>query len=138
MRQSAGIILVNFKTKNVLCLRSYNNWDFPKGGLDEGETHLAAAIRELEEETGYNESDIHLMSAPPVSTTYGSGKNAKTATFYFAILTNTEKSPILPVNPEIGKPEHDEWRWVSLHQLYDFVPARLKNVAEKTQFLFEE
>jgi predicted NUDIX family NTP pyrophosphohydrolase len=30
------------------------HWDFPKGGLDEGETPIACAVRELIEETGFN------------------------------------------------------------------------------------
>lgn len=30
----------------------YDDWSLPKGKLDAGETHLAAALREVEEETG--------------------------------------------------------------------------------------
>ncbi len=30
----------------------YNDWSFPKGKLDPGETHHQAALREVEEETG--------------------------------------------------------------------------------------
>ncbi len=33
-------------------------WEFPKGGVDEGETVLEAALRELEEETGLQASDV--------------------------------------------------------------------------------
>ncbi len=35
----------------ILVLRAYRNWDFPKGTLEPGETPLAAAIREVKEET---------------------------------------------------------------------------------------
>ena len=31
----------------------YDDWSLPKGKLDEGERHDAAALREVEEETGY-------------------------------------------------------------------------------------
>lgn len=31
----------------------YDDWDFPKGKLDPGETELECAVRETEEETGY-------------------------------------------------------------------------------------
>ncbi len=31
----------------------YDDWDFPKGKLEDGETELACAIRETEEETGF-------------------------------------------------------------------------------------
>ena len=30
----------------------YDDWSFPKGKLDPGETHRQAALREVEEETG--------------------------------------------------------------------------------------
>ena len=30
----------------------YDDWSLPKGKLDEGETHRAAALREVDEETG--------------------------------------------------------------------------------------
>ena len=35
-------------------------WEFPKGGVDEGETVLEAALRELEEETGLAATDVSL------------------------------------------------------------------------------
>ena len=47
MKQSAGIILLDIREMaeaRVLCLRAFNNWDFPKGRLDSGETHIQAAI----------------------------------------------------------------------------------------------
>lgn len=31
----------------------YDDWTFPKGKLDPGETHEAGAVREVEEETGF-------------------------------------------------------------------------------------
>ncbi len=36
-------------------------WEFPKGGIDEGETALDAALRELEEETGLTPGDVTLV-----------------------------------------------------------------------------
>ncbi len=45
-RRSAGIV-------HFLLIRdSYQNWGFPKGHLEEGESPDAAALREVEEETG--------------------------------------------------------------------------------------
>lgn len=36
-------------------------WEFPKGGVDRGESLLEAALRELEEETGFTPTDIRLV-----------------------------------------------------------------------------
>jgi bis(5'-nucleosidyl)-tetraphosphatase len=36
-------------------------WEFPKGGVDEGETLQQAALRELQEETGMAGADIRLI-----------------------------------------------------------------------------
>lgn len=36
-------------------------WEFPKGGVDEGETTREAAMRELQEETGLGQADVHLL-----------------------------------------------------------------------------
>lgn len=43
----------------LLIRDSYNNWGFPKGHLDEGETPKAAARREVAEETGLSDLVLH-------------------------------------------------------------------------------
>lgn len=55
---SAGGIVV-CKENILLVLENGNFWGFPKGRLEEGETPLAAAKREIFEETGCN--DIALL-----------------------------------------------------------------------------
>ena len=53
-RYSAGIVPVRFNREQLpqlLLLRVYNLWDFPKGMLEAGEDHITAAKREVEEET---------------------------------------------------------------------------------------
>jgi 8-oxo-dGTP pyrophosphatase MutT (NUDIX family) len=36
-------------------------WEFPKGGIDDGESAAEAALRELQEETGMSPGDIRLV-----------------------------------------------------------------------------
>ncbi|MBT7075950.1 MAG: NUDIX domain-containing protein, partial [Anaerolineae bacterium] len=47
-----------------------NEWQFPQGGLDEGEDLLEAVKREIYEETGIKASDIKLLAKAPRPTVY--------------------------------------------------------------------
>ena len=53
-RLSAGVVVVRESVDGArfLLLRAYRNWDFPKGLVEPGEDPLAAAVREVHEETG--------------------------------------------------------------------------------------
>ncbi len=52
-RVSAGVVVVRRAEEGwlFLLLRAFNHWDFPKGMVEDGEEPLAAAIREVREES---------------------------------------------------------------------------------------
>ena len=52
----------------------------------------------------------------------------KVARYYLAE-TDAEKI-VLPVSPELGRPEHHEYRWVSFDEAEDLLPPRLAIVLE--------
>jgi bis(5'-nucleosidyl)-tetraphosphatase len=63
MRQlkSCGVIL--FRREPVLSfllMKHRDRWDLPKGHVDEGETELECALREMEEETGFPRDAVSL------------------------------------------------------------------------------
>ncbi len=108
-RLSAGVVVVRRDPAGwlFLMLRAYRNWDFPKGVVDPGEEPLSAARREVREETliedlRFTWGEDYCETAP-----YGNNKVAR----YYLAETDTEHV-ILPVSPELGRPEHHESRWV--------------------------
>ncbi len=129
MEVSAGVIVRDESgdVTTYLCVRAYSNWDFPKGHVEEGESLLEAALRELLEETTLDSSDIQLtgMIAPPVL--YKGGK--KTA-HYFLAERASNKEPFLPVNPDLGHPENDEYRWMTFEEMESAMPSRLSPVVQ--------
>ena len=131
MQQSAGYAIIDNERGAVLWVRAYANWDFPTGHLEEGESRRDAAIREVMEEVSLNiGADYVDIGTAPISVTYGKGKSLKTATYFLAdSVSDTE--PFCPVNPELGKPENDEWRWISYDDLHGTLPARLAPVCDK-------
>jgi len=66
--KKAGTILINLNTKKIglVYRKSKNDYSFPKGHLEKGETIQECAVRETEEETGkknhlINEKEIHII-----------------------------------------------------------------------------
>lgn len=117
----------------------WGQWDFPKGRLKPGENHFEAAARETMEESQLNlaAGDFHPIDAEPFSVTYRSGRDAKTATYFFAERTSAIMPEIL-VNPELGKPEHVMWEWVSVAHLYDRLPKRLSRIIAAIENVIHE
>ena len=77
--------------------------------MEPGEEPLAAARREVREETliadlRFTWGEEYRETAP-----YSNNKIAR----YYLAETGTE-SITLPVSPELGRPEHNEARWVDL------------------------
>lgn len=107
---SAGIIPVRLSPQGeqFLVLRCFRYWDFPKGEIDAGEDPLTAASRELTEETGLADAHFRWGRGYIETPRYGRGKIAR---YYLAEVPVGEV--YLPVSPELGRPEHDEFRWAS-------------------------
>ena len=125
--RSAGAVIFRCTGRGVrlLVLRAWQNWDFPKGLIEPGEDELAAARREVFEETGLGELGYPFGDEFKETLPYSGGKVAR----YYLAETGEEKIE-LPVSPELGHPEHDAWRWVSFDEAEDVLPPRLAIILE--------
>ena len=126
-RRSAGAVVFRRTAQGVryLVLRAYANWDFPKGLVEAGESEFDAARREVAEETGLTDLDFPFGEAHRETFPYA---NDKVARYYLA---ETDQAGItLPVSPELGRPEHHEWRWVSYDEAEELLPPRLSRVLD--------
>ncbi len=120
--RSAGVVVVRRAAPGwrFLILRAYRNWDFPKGLIEPGEAPFAAAVRETREETGIE--DLVFRWGEDFRETEPYARN-KIARYYLAETDANELT--LPVNLELGRAEHHEYRWVDIGEAQRLLPPRL-------------
>ncbi|MBW2055951.1 MAG: NUDIX domain-containing protein [Deltaproteobacteria bacterium] len=130
---SAGIAVVRKEGGEwkFLLLRAYRNWDFPKGIVEPEEDPLETAKREVREEAGIERLNFRWGSVFKETAPYSGGR--KTARYYLA--ETPQSAVVFSVNPEIGKPEHHEYRWVSYKEARELVPPRLLPIIEWAESL---
>ena len=122
---SCGIVIArqNGDEWLTLLLRAYHNWDFPKGICEEGELPFDAAKREVEEESGIIELQFDWGDRCIETGPYNKGKVAR----YYLARTSQEEIE-MGISPELGRPEHSEYRWVSFDEAYDLTAPRVREV----------
>lgn len=122
---SAGVVVVRQTPAcwQFLLLRAYQHWDFPKGLVEAGESPLEAARREVNEETTltglvFRWGEHYIETGP-----YWRNKVAR---YYLAEAPTGEVR--LPVNPALGRPEHEEFRWVTSEGAEPLIRPRVARV----------
>jgi 8-oxo-dGTP pyrophosphatase MutT (NUDIX family) len=126
-RRAAGVVVVRRHDDGwrVLVLRAYRNWDFPKGLVEPDEPPQETARREAAEEAGLTDLVFRWGDAYTETPPYAGGKIAR---FYVA------ESPGDPVtlrpSPELGRPEHHEWRWEMFPAARHLLVPRLQRVLD--------
>ena len=124
-KRAAGVVVVREMAggPRFLLLRAYRNWDLPKGRLEPGETELEGAMREVREETGLADLDFAWGADFTETEPYAGGKVVR----YF-VARSPGGAVSLPVNPQLGRPEHHEYRWVAPELALSLTVPRLQRV----------
>ena len=124
-RRSAGIILVNNQggTPETLLLRAWTHWDFPKGGVEDGETIMDAAVREVLEEAGISEIAFPWGREFKKTCVYSKDKVA-----FYSVARTEQRDVVMAPNPSTGLVEHEEFRWIPWPELGNYVSPRLHQV----------
>lgn len=122
-RLSAGVVIVRRDASNgwrVLILRAFRNWDFPKGLVEPGESPRDAAVREVLEEASLGDLVFRWGDDRRETAPYAGGKVAR---YYLA--ESPAGDVMLPVSPELGRPEHHEYRWLPFDDARRLLSERL-------------
>lgn len=122
----AAIILSSEYPKKCEFMLSRRNgmkrgWQFPQGGIDEGESNIEALMRELKEEIGTN--DVEILAEYPKWITYDFPKTTKSKLYPFRGQTQKyflvklrESARIDLFAHEI--PEFEEYKFVDIGELF--------------------
>ncbi len=114
-------------------------WQFPQGGIDEGETAKEALFRELEEEIGTNNVDIIAEYPDWVSYDFPQAVADRMAPFdgqtqkYF--LVKLKKGAKIDIDTEI--PEFSNYKFVKTEKLNDYITFFKRTVYKKVLKYFK-
>ena len=70
-RPNVAMVVINSTNKVLICRRkNTRTWQFPQGGIDNGEDIKKAMYRELSEEVGLSKADVSLVGESEGTITY--------------------------------------------------------------------
>lgn len=143
-RAGVGAVILD-KRGNVLGLERRDipgAWQLPQGGLDEGETPLEAAKREILEETGIKESDLHLVTEKSPLLAYELPEEARSEKIgrgqaqYWFLFQFTGPDEAITLG---DKKEFRAWKWMPMDELTSTVVSFKQPVYQKlTEFLLQQ
>lgn len=141
MKESAGVVVI-WKNKVLVAHPSNASWfktySPPKGGIEKGESHVDAAVRETYEEIGIKINKNDLLAPIDVDYINQKGVTYKRVTIFpirikdlSEINLKTEKVPLAQLQIE----EVDDARFMTIDEMKERVMPRffepLKNLIEK-------
>ena len=138
-RLGVGLVLFNAQGQVFVARRIDSGdaaWQFPQGGIDEGEDPAQTALREMEEEIGTNKATIIASSRewlgydlpPDVADKCWKGKYRGQKQKWFALrFTGCDAD----INIQTEHPEFSDWKWLPLDQVLDLIVAFKRDLYEQ-------
>ena len=145
LRSGVGIVVLNKNNKVFVAKRIDNQknfWQMPQGGVEENEDYLAAAFRELEEETSIK--NVDLIKELDGLTSYVLPKNLLGVIWKGKFRGQEQKWFVMrflgkdnEIDIKTKNPEFCEWKWIDLEtitdKVVDFKLHVYKNVKNKVK-----
>lgn len=126
--EAAGGLVINDR-QQVLMIYRLDNWDFPKGKIEDGEDPATAALREVAEETGLSNATLGEPLPPTFHTYRLNGKKILKQTHWF-IMHCPDASTLKPQTEE----DITQAEWVDIEK----VGTHLKDSYASLRHLWEE
>ncbi len=119
-RRNVGIVLCNSKNSVLWCERAdlRGQWQFPQGGIEEGESIIEAAKRELAEETSVSSTEVVAVIDTPLKYDFPPKvaerfhKKGQAMNWVLFRFVGSESE----INLQTKEPEFRNWKWVDIDE----------------------
>jgi putative (di)nucleoside polyphosphate hydrolase len=140
---AAVILSPNYPEKVEILIAKRNDidaWQFPQGGIDEGESEEEALLRELKEEIGTN--DVEIIAKMPEWLKYDFPKviakkmypyDGQKQRYFLVKLKKGAK-----INLNTTHPEFVEYKFVPVDKIFDYVKSFKRPVYKKVLEYFKK
>ena len=142
------MVVINSTNKVLICRRkNTRTWQFPQGGIDNGEDIKKAMYRELSEEVGLSKDDVSLVGESEGTITYDIPKTIRSKVLGGKFKGQEQKWFLLKLNKDNCEikldneafPEFDKYEWVSfwqpLNRIVDFKREAYRKALSELRFL---